>query len=253
MGRLEGKVALITGAGSGIGRATAILFTSEGAKVAIIDRVEEGAKKTVSQIKASGGEATFIKADVSKSSEVKNMIKTTLDTYGRIDILFNNAGIQQPLNKTVETSEEDWDDTINTNLKGVFLGMKYGIPEMIKTGGGSIINTASMCGFIAPTYMPAYNASKGGVVMLTKSAALEYVKDNVRVNCVCPGVVDTAIKKQVDSDPNWPIIRSTRIPIPVGRLAAPEEIAKTVLFLASDESSYVTGAAIMVDGGRTAQ
>ena len=252
MGRLEGKVALITGAGSGIGEATALLFAKEGAKIVVADWVAEGADAVVRTIKSSGGQATFVKSDVSRSNNVKNMVEATLTTYGSIDILFNNAGVQPPVVLTTDISEEDWDKVIDINLKGVFLGMKYAIPEMIKRGGGTIINTASICSFVVLTYMAAYSASKAGVVMLTKSAAIEYVKDNIRVSCVCPAPVDTALGRQVRSDPNWPIAEPTRRSAPIGRRAAPEDIAKAVLFLASDESAYITGTALMVDGGWTA-
>lgn len=253
MGKLEGKVALITGGGSGIGRATAILLANEGAKVAIADWVAEGAEDTVRTIKAAGGEAIFIEADVSKAKDAENMVKATVDTYGQLDILFNNAGIEQPLALTADTSEEVWDKVISVNLKGVFLGMKYGILEMLKRGGGMIINTASMCGLVGVTYLPAYNASKGGVVILTKTAALEYVGQNIRVNCVCPAPVKTPLLDRIRSDPKWPEVGPTRQSNPMVRLGTPEEVAQAVLFLASDESSYINGLALSVDGGHTAQ
>jgi NAD(P)-dependent dehydrogenase (short-subunit alcohol dehydrogenase family) len=251
MNRLEGKIALITGAGSGIGRATSELFAREGAKLVIADYVDEGVQELAEEL--GGSRVVFIKGDVSKAQDVQKMVTMAVDTYGRLDILFNNAGVMQYLNTTVETSENDWDRVININLKGVFLGMKYAIPEMLKVGGGSIVNTASMCGLIALTYMPAYNTSKAGVIMLTKTAALEYAKQNIRINCVCPAVVDTAMKTQVRNDPNWSFAEKTRIPTPIGRPASPEEIASSVLFLACEDSSYVTGTALSVDGGYTAQ
>ena len=253
MGRIEDKVALITGGSSGIGQATALLFAKEGAKVVVAAHQVTGSlEETVAMIKASGGEASFVEADVSKSAEVENMVKTTVDTYGRLDILFNNAGNQQSLGTTVETSEEDFDRVINVNLKGVFLGMKYGIPQMLKTGGGSIVNTASINAFIAFTNVPVYSAAKSGVVMLTKTAAMEYVNQNIRVNCVCPGFILTPRSARVRSDPKFESVAPTWPKSPVGRPGRPEEVAQAVLFLASDESSYTTGTVLFVDGGITA-
>ena len=251
MARLEGKVALVTGGGSGIGKATALLFTQEGARVMIADYVAEGAREVVQMIKDEGGEAAFVKADVSRSVDVQDMIKTTINTYGTFDILFNNAGVQQQLASTVDTPEEEWDRVININLKGVFLCMKYAIPEMIKKGGGAIVNTASINSFVAISHQPVYNSSKGGVLLLTKTAALEYVKENIRINCVCPGPVDTPLLSEARDSDLWRSLAPTRIKPPMGRLAMPEDIAKAVLYLASDESSYCTGTALLVDGGFT--
>jgi len=251
MARLKDRVALITGGGSGIGRATALLFAREGARVVIADHVSEGAEEVVRLIKSQGGEAAFVRADVSRSADVQSMIKTTIDTCGRLDILFNNAGIEQPLASTVDTTEEVWDQVIGINLKGVFLGMKYAIPEMLKRGGGVIVNTASINSFVAISHQPAYNSSKGGVLLLTKTAALEYARDNIRINCVCPGPVDTPLLARTRDSDLWRSLAPTRIKPPIGRPATPEDIAKAVLYLASDESSYCTGTALLVDGGFT--
>jgi len=252
MGRLEGKVALITGGGSGIGQATAVLFAKEGAKVVVAGRQESSLEETVGMIKASGGEASLVKADVTNSKDVENMIRTTVDAYGRLDILVNNAGTHQPMNYIVDIPEADWDRVIDVNLKGVFLGMKYGIPEMLKAGGGVIVNTASEAVPRPLSCLAAYNASKAGVTLLTKTAALEYARQNIRVNCVNPGPTQTPMADRIRSGPVWESIKSTRRPTPMGRSGTPEEIAPLILFLASDEASYVTGAAFDADGGSAA-
>jgi NAD(P)-dependent dehydrogenase (short-subunit alcohol dehydrogenase family) len=246
VGKLDGKVALITGAGSGIGRASAILFAQEGAKVAVADYVPAGGQETVKMIKDSGGEAVFIEADVSKTADVQRMVNATVEAYGRIDILFNNAGINGPLVRTAEASEEDWDRIININLKGVFLASKYSIPVMLSGGGGAIVNTASIAGFMASPYDAAYSASKGGVIQLTKSIALEYAHQNIRVNCICPGVIETPMAEME-------ILPERAYYIPQKRKGQPEDIARAALYLASEDSSYVTAASLVVDGGWTAQ
>jgi NAD(P)-dependent dehydrogenase (short-subunit alcohol dehydrogenase family) len=249
MGKLDGKVALITGAGSGIGRATALLFAKEGSRVAVADYVPAGGEETVSMIKETGGEAIFIEVDVSKASDVERMVKAAVDKYGRIDILHNNAGITPPTAPTADTTEENWDSVINANLKGVFLGSKYVIPVMIKQGGGVIINTASGGGLVGTPGLSAYGASKGGVIQLTKAMALEYAKQNIRVNSICPGAVRTPMSKahQADIARRQAFTRPFRVPL--GRMGQPEEIAKAALYLACDDSSYVTGAVLVVDGG----
>lgn len=251
MARLAGKVAVITGAGSGIGKATAVLFASEGAKVIVADWILEGAEETIRSIRVAGGEATFVKADVSKSTDVENMFKTTIGAYGQLDILFNNAGIGQMYYSVEETPEDVWDRVINVNLKGVFLGMKYGIPHMLDKGG-SIINSASTGALVGFSYFSPYCASKGGVLALTRAVAHEYAGRNIRINCICPGVISTPLIERVRSSPKWETIASTRPQTPMGRLGKPEEIAHAVLFLASDESSYATGTALIIDGGYTA-
>lgn len=253
MGRLQNKVAIITGGASGQGRAASILFASEGAKVIVVDYAEEGGRETVRMIRAAGGEAIFIKADVSNSADVQNMVEMTIGTYGKLDILYNNAGIeQQPVVPLHQVSEESWDRVINVNLKGMFLGMKYAIPHMLEKGG-SIINTSSIAGLVGHSCLSAYSAGKGGVVQLTKSAALEYAKQNVRINCICPGTIQTPMLERARSGPVWEgTIKPYRVPPPMDRLGMPEEVARVALFLASDESSYITGIALAVDGGVTA-
>ena len=237
--KLDGKVALITGTGSGIGRATAILFAQEGARVVAIDIVASAGEKTAAQINENGGAAIFVQADVSQPSEVANMVQTAVETYGRLDILYNNAGIALPARVT-ETSEEIWAKCIDINLKGVMLGCKYAIPEMLKNGGGVIISTASMLGLVASTSHAAYCAAKGG--------------DNIRVNCICPSEVDTPMHRQylIESSNPEATLRQMLERIPMNRVAQPEEIARAALFLASDDASYVTGIALPIDGGLTA-
>jgi len=249
MGKLDGKVALITGAGSGIGRATALLFSKEGAKVAVVDWVPTGGQETVRMIKEAGSEAIFIEADVSKSDDVKRMVEKTVETYKRIDILYNNAGIDGEYFPVGMMPEEEWHRVININLNGVFYGSKYTIPIMLKQGGGVIINTASMLSQIGCESMSAYCASKGGVMQLTKAMALDYVRQNIRVNCICPGAILTALSEAIippDPEIAQPIIDSLS---PMRRLGLAEEIAQTALYLASDDSSFVTGTSILVDGG----
>ncbi len=250
--KLKGKVAVITGAGSGIGRAAALLFAEEGAKVVVADYSVAGGQETVKQIKAKGGEATFVATDVSKAADVQKMIKTAIDKYGRLDILYNNAGIEGPLGPTENVSEADWDRVLSVNLKGVFLGSKHAIPQMLKQGGGVIINTASIAGLVGVANMPAYCASKGGIVLLTKTMALEYARKNIRVNCICPGAVKTPmLDRFTGSQPEAEkFLRESQ---PVGRWGEPEEIAQAALYLASEQSSFVTGTTLIVDGGLTAQ
>jgi len=246
MGKLDGKVALITGAGSGIGRATALLFAEEGAKVAVADRAPAGGQETARMIEDSGGEAIFIEADVSKAADVERMVKTTADTYGRIDILYNHAGINSPIAPIAELTEEDWDLVLNTNLKSVFLGTKYTIPVMLKQGGGIIINTASIMGMCAQTYISPYCASKAGIILFTKATSVEYSKHNIRANCICPGFITTPM-----TDPWLPAVQMDHTP--PGKAGEPENIAKAALYLASDDSAYVTGSSLVVDGGYSAE
>jgi len=245
MGKLDGKVALITGAGSGIGRASALLFAEEGAKVAVADYVPAGGQETVKMIKEAGGEAIFIEVDVSKAADVENMVRTAVDTYGRIDILYNNAGIMGTEAATAEATEEDWDLVLDTNLKGVFLASKYAIPVMLSGGGGAIVNTASITGFIGSARLAAYGASKGGVVQLTKTMALEYADQNIRVNCICPGMIETTMTETEG------LTSRTKF-IPQKRAGRPEDVARAALYLASEDSAYVTASSLVVDGGWTA-
>ncbi|MFD1737344.1 SDR family NAD(P)-dependent oxidoreductase [Bacillus salitolerans] len=245
--RISGKTAIITGGGNGIGRATAILFGKEGANVVIGDTDIDSGYKTERYLRELGYNALFVKTDVSRADQIINLVQSAVRTYGALHILVNNAGISNSNVKSIDLSEEEWDQVIDINLKGVFLGIKYAVPEMIKNGGGSIINTSSLLGLKGQKYLAAYNASKAGVVLLTKNAALEYGKNNIRVNSIAPGVVDTKIIDGWKNDERkWSIISTANA---LGRIGTPEEIANVVLFLASDESSFITGTTISVDGG----
>jgi NAD(P)-dependent dehydrogenase (short-subunit alcohol dehydrogenase family) len=244
MGRLDGKVALITGAGMGMGQAAALLFAKEGAKVAVVDWNAEAGEETVKMIKKAGGEAIFIKADVSKAADAQNMVKTAVKTYGKLDVIYNNAAILRAAS-TENITEEDWDKIMAVNLKGVWLGMKYAIPEMLKKGKGSIINTASQCGDRGTQNVGAYCASKGGVLALTRVTAMELAKKNIRVNALNPGIIGTPMVMALSKEEQEQFASI----IPQGRLGRPEEVAYAALFLASDESSHVTGHTLVVDGG----
>ena len=251
MGKLDGKVALITGAASGMGRATAMLFAGEGAKVAIADCVEEGGLETVQKIKQEAGEAIFINVDVAKAAEVEQMVGKAVGEYGRVDVLFNNAGVAGKTIRTAEYTEEEWDQVLSVNLKGVFLGSKYIVPVMLSQGGGVIVNTASTGGMVGLPFMPAYCASKAGVILLTKTMAMEYGGDNIRVNCICPGAIHTAMTEPwLPADP---AARQAHMQANLlGRWGRPEDIAAAALYLASDDAAYLTGVALVVDGGWTA-
>jgi NAD(P)-dependent dehydrogenase (short-subunit alcohol dehydrogenase family) len=252
MRRFEGKVALVTGGGSGIGRATSLAFANEGAKVVIDDINVKGGEETVRLIKEAGGEAVFVKADVSKAAEVEAMVQKAVDTYGHLDCAYNNAGVGEPLKRVHKTSEDNWDRLMATNLKGVYLCMKYEIPHMLKQGKGAIVNTASLAGLKGLSGQAAYVASKHGVVGLTKSAAIEYATLGIRVNCICPGVINTPLIA-----PNMkgrPQVEKGYIDMePIGRLGRPEEIASAVLWLCSDEASFAVGSIFSVDGGVVAR
>jgi NAD(P)-dependent dehydrogenase (short-subunit alcohol dehydrogenase family) len=250
-GWFVGKVALVTGGSSGIGRASALAFAREGAKVVVADVTVEGGEETAALIKKTGGEAIFVKADVAKAVEVEALINKTVATYGRLDCAHNNAGIEGPGATTVDYAEEAWDRVIAINLKGVWLCMKYEIPQILKQGVGAIVNTASTAGLVGYPRGSAYVASKHGVAGLTKTAALEYAKTGVRVNAVCPGAIDTPMMGRItDHRPQ----RAARMAAaePVGRMGQPEEIAEAVVWLCSDSASFVTGLAMAVDGGITA-
>lgn len=251
--KLKDKVAIITGAGSGIGRASALLFAREGAKVVVADLVAEAGAETVRQIEAEGGQALFVAVDVSQAVQVEAMVQAAVERYGRLDILFNNAGLTIPASVT-ETSEAVWEKTLNVNLKGVMLGCKFAIPEMLKGGGGAIINTASMLGLVASPRQAPYCAAKGGVVLLTKQVALDYAAHNIRVNCICPSEVNTPMHRKFIAESPDPAATKKRLleRIPLNRVAEPEELAAAALFLASADSSYITGVALPVDGGLTA-
>ncbi len=251
-GRVAGKVALITGGGSGIGRATAQIFAREGAKVVVADIVVAGGEETVQLIKAAGGEAVFVKADVARTTDVEAMVKKAVDTYGRLDCAFNNAGIEGVIRPTAEYGEEQWDRVLAVNLKGVWLCMKYEILQMLKQGGGAIVNTASVAGLVGLPGFSAYVAAKHGVNGLTRTAALEYAKSGIRVNAVCPGAIRTAMfERGVRDNPG---LEGQIVAMePVGRMAAPEEVGEAVVWLCSDAASFVTGLPMAVDGGWVAQ
>ncbi len=251
-GALEGKVGLITGASSGIGRATALVFAREGAKVAVADIAREGGEQTVRMIEDLGGEAIFVRADVTKASEVQAMVDKTVQIYGRLDCAYNNAGVAGIGVSTHEHTEEDWDRTLVVNLKGVWLCMKSEIPQMLNQGSGAIVNTASMLGVIGMAGVSAYVASKHGVVGLTKAAALEYARKGIRINALCPGVIRTPLTEK-----DWKEFPEKEAPLlegePIGRFGEPEEMAEVVMWLCSDAASFVTGHAMLADGGYVAQ
>jgi len=251
-GLVEGKIVLVTGGGSGIGRATALKLAQEGAKVMIADYIQEGGERTVKMIKDGGGTASFVQGDVSITQQVQAIVAKTVEVYGRIDGAFNNAGIEGRMATTVETSEENFDRAIAINLKGVWLCMKYEIPQMLKQGGGSIVNTASVAGLVGFERLPAYNASKHGVVGLTRTAALEYAAKNIRVNCVCPGVIRTPMVERI-IDTGGFTEQELNSGEPVGRMGQPEEIAQGVVWLLSDSASFVTGHPMTIDGGWVAR
>ncbi|MEE9324121.1 MAG: SDR family NAD(P)-dependent oxidoreductase [Dehalococcoidia bacterium] len=254
--RLQGKVALITGAASGIGKATALLFANEGAKVVLTDLQQEKGEEAAEAIKRAGGDALFVRMDVTREDEVKGGLEVVVTTYGRLDILFANAGIISPTPiPTEKLSEEQWDKILNVNLKGHFFCSKHAISHMRRNGGGSIVMTASANAFSAYPPDSSYNVSKAGVVMLAKVLALELAADNIRVNCVAPGYTDTAMMVyilDVADDPKQ-VKRETEALHPMNRWAKPEEIAQGVLYLASDEASFVTGTVLSIDGGYLAQ
>ncbi|HLC82810.1 MAG TPA: SDR family oxidoreductase [Bacteroidia bacterium] len=248
--QFEGKVAIVTGGSFGIGRATAIAFAQRGSKVVIVDCIEDN--ETINIIKAAKGEAIFIKCDISKDSEVKDMVEKTIKTYGRIDYAFNNAGIEGASAITHESTEDTWERTIDVNLKGVWLCMKYEIQQMLKQGKGSIVNTASIAGLVGFQGLPAYVASKHGVIGLTKTAALEYAKLGIRVNAVCPGVIKTPMVDRFTGK-NKEVEKQFESMEPIGRMGQPEEVAEAAIWLCSDAASFVTGDAMAVDGGWIAQ
>ncbi|HET6781406.1 MAG TPA: glucose 1-dehydrogenase [bacterium] len=250
--RLQDKVALITGAASGMGRVAATLFAAEGAKVVIADVTERAGEDTAKEITSAGGDAVFVRADVSKAAEAEAMVRFAVQRFGRLNVLYNNAGIfHSEDGGTVETSEATWDRVIDINLKGVWLGCKYGIPALLRSGGGSIINVASFVALMgAATPQIAYTASKGGVLSITREIAVEYARKGIRANALCPGPVETPMLAELLADPQRRARRVVHIPI--GRFGQAEEIARAALWLASDESSLMTGAALVVDGGITA-
>jgi NAD(P)-dependent dehydrogenase (short-subunit alcohol dehydrogenase family) len=246
----KNKVVIITGSTFGIGKSAAIAFAQRGAKVVLSDWKQD--EDTLSTIIENGGDAIFVKCDVSAENDVKNLVAETIAKYGRLDFAFNNAGIEGTPAPVTECSNDNWDKTININLKGVWYCMKYQIPEMLKVGGGVIVNNASIAGLVGFGGVPAYVASKHAVVGLTKNVALDYAKQNIRVNAVCPGVIHTPmVDRFTGQDPK--VLEQLVAAKPMGRVGQPEEIAETVVFLCSNAASFITGQAIAIDGGWTTQ
>jgi NAD(P)-dependent dehydrogenase (short-subunit alcohol dehydrogenase family) len=252
MARLEDKVAVITGAGSGIGRVAATIFANEGARVVVADVVSEQAESAVAEIVAAGGVATAFTVDVSDEVQVGAMVRTAVDTYGGLDVLFNNAGIfPDDDGGILDTPPDTWQRVMEVNLKGVWLGCRAAVPAMLDSGGGSIVNVASFVALMgAATAQMAYTASKGGVLAMTRELAVEYARQGIRANSICPGPIETPLLAELLADPER---RQRRlVHIPIGRFGRPEEIARAALFLASDDASFITGSALVVDGGITA-
>lgn len=249
-GFYQGKVAFVTGAGSGIGRATALAFAREGASVTVADISDESSRETARLIEEQGGSALAVTCDVTRAEDVKAALDKTVEAFGRLDFAFNNAGVEQRNAGVAEFEEEEWDRILDTNLRGVFLCMKYEIPLMLKQGGGRIVNTSSGAGVIGIKGGGAYAASKHGVIGLTKSAALDYAAQNIRINAVAPGYIATPMMDRFTGGgaEGWEKITSEE---PIGRVGRPEEIAGAVIWLCSDASSFVVGHALVVDGGQT--
>lgn len=248
---MKEKVALVTGGSSGIGKATVLAFVARGAKVVIADIDDSASKEIISMVKNQGGEAHFVKTDVSDPEQAKAMVTETLDVFGRLDYACNNAGIGGEQNLTADYSVEGWQAVININLSGVFYGMKYQIPAMLKTGGGAIVNMASILGKVAFASSPAYVAAKHGVVGISKTAAIEYGQQNIRVNAVGPGFIKTPLISELEEDPDtYNMLVSLH---PIGRLGESEEVANLVVWLSSEEASFLTGSFIPVDGGYLAR
>jgi NAD(P)-dependent dehydrogenase (short-subunit alcohol dehydrogenase family) len=254
-GGFEGKVALVTGAGSGIGRASALAFARQGASVVVCDVNVEGGEQTARAIADLGGDAAFLRADVTQAVDVVSLVAGAIETYGRLDFAHNNAGISGSMGATVVAAadypEETFDRVIAINLKGVWLCMKHEVPQMLSQGGGAIVNTASIMGLVASPTNAAYAASKHGVIGLTRSFALAYAADGIRVNAVCPGYIDTPMFARFRADPE--LERQITARHPVGRIGTADEIAETVVWLCSDAASFVNGHALVADGGYTAQ
>ena len=253
---LEGKIALVTGGASGIGRATAGIFAREGAKVVVADVLEEGGTETARMIEDAGGEAAFARCDVTDPGSVEALVKHVVEMHGRLDCAFNNAGIEgDPYARVADNEVENFDRIIGVNLKGVFLCMKYELPVMLEQGGGAIVNTGSSSGISAVPGMAVYSASKGGVLQLTKAAAVEYARSGIRINAVCPGGVDTPMVARISARATAELRQQFMMQptISRGQIGAPSEIGEAVAWLASDQASFITGHCMSVDGGLTAQ
>jgi NAD(P)-dependent dehydrogenase (short-subunit alcohol dehydrogenase family) len=246
--RYSNKVALVTGAASGIGRATAIAFAAEGASVAVSDVDADRGEKVVAEIRKAGGKAIFLRADVSKSDDVQGLVKGTVKAFGRLDACFNNAGIGGPLAPTAALAEADWHKVIETNLSSVFLCMKYELPELLKNGG-AIVNNASILGAVSFPNASVYTASKHGILGLTKATAAEYATQNIRVNALCPGFIETPMLEQAGITTKPDFLNAVLAGVPMKRLGKPEEMAAAVLWLCSNEASFVTGHPLFADGG----
>jgi NAD(P)-dependent dehydrogenase (short-subunit alcohol dehydrogenase family) len=249
-GRFAGKVAFVTGAASGIGRATALALARAGAAVAVADVSDGANRETAAAIEELGGRALAVRCDVTRSDDVKAALNQVVDAFGRLDVAFNNAGLEQPPKPAADISEEEWDRIIDVDLRGVFLCMKHEIPLMLQNGGGAIVNTSSGAGVLGFAGGAAYGAAKHGVIGLTKVAALDYAESNVRINAICPGIIDTAMMQRFTGDTAEGRARVIGQE-PVGRMGRPEEIAAAVLWLCSDEAAFVVGHALVMDGGQT--
>ena len=248
-GQFEGKVALVTGAASGIGRASALAFAREGARIVVADLAVDGGEETVRMIESAGGPATFCQTDVSKAADVEKLIEQAVNAYGRLDYAHNNAGVLGRAAPAADCSEEEWDRQIAVNLKGVWLCMRCEIPQMLQQGGGAIVNTSSAAGLVGMQALAPYTASKHGVAGLTKSAALDYAKSKIRINAVCPGFIDTPMVREIEDPKSFPTDVMPAIP----RMGKPEDVANAVVWLCSDAASYVTGHLLAVDGAMTAR
>ncbi|MCG8348837.1 MAG: SDR family oxidoreductase [Chloroflexales bacterium] len=251
-GQFDGKVALVTGGGSGIGRSSSLAFAREGAIVVVADVDAQHGRETAQMIKDAGGEAMFFRADVSRATEVAALIDALMSTYQRLDFAHNNAGIEGMRGNTVECTEENWDQVTGVNLKAIWLCMKYEIPQMLKSGKGAIVNGSSATGLVGSQGVPAYVASKHGVIGLTRAAALEFARQGIRVNAVCPGAIETPMLQRITGG-DQQVLNQVREAEPIGRMGQPEEVAAAVIWLCSDASSFVTGHALAVDGARLAE